>query len=551
MPLARPVLLQSLMSANLLGEACDLLDDRVDLDVVLEAVAGLTVPTVADFCAIDILSPSGTLDRVAIPRNDGPRAERLLHWFPPDPEGDHPIARVLREGIPKLVVDAGLAPGQGVDGRPSGLPIPRSYLVVPLTARGRRVGVLSLVSWNPERRYRNEHLALAARLARQVALAVDNRQLCAGISDVLSVLSHELRTPLAAMLGWITLLRRRDLTAAQIGRGLDVVERNTRLQARLLDDLLELTRLRVDTAVLERRPISLEAVVRDALSSVSGDARTQDIRLHAALDPRSGWMIGDPARLRQLVASVITTVIARIPAGGDVAVALARPTAGAVSLTAGAGPTVVLAEGSGAPEPSSSSSGVPPPDPKGIALMLARRLVELHEGRLRITRRSQRSGFIIQVDLPVREAAPGDGSAASTRAAARHAAAAMLLGRRVLVIEDDGDTQEFLRLSLERSGAVVRVAASGAEALGFLERGPIDVVLSDLTLPEEDGYRVIQAIRARGMTRLPAVALSALSGPGERARSAAAGFAEHLAKPIDPQELAQCLARVVRDAEIA
>ena len=121
----------------------------------------------------------------------------------------------------------------------------------------------------------------------------------------------------------------------------------------------------------------------------------------------------------------------------------------------------------------------------------------------------------------------------------------------MLVIEDDRDTREFLCLSLERRGAIVRVAGSGAEALRVLDRGPVDVVLSDLTLPEGDGYSVMRAIRARGMTRLPAIALSALSGPAERARSAAAGFAEHLAKPIDPEHLARCLARVVREAEVA
>jgi CheY-like chemotaxis protein len=115
-------------------------------------------------------------------------------------------------------------------------------------------------------------------------------------------------------------------------------------------------------------------------------------------------------------------------------------------------------------------------------------------------------------------------------------------------MEDDADTREFLRLSLEGRGAIVSVASSGAEALGLLDRGPADVVLSDLTLPGGDGYSILRAIRARGLTRLPAVALSALSGPAERASSAAAGFTEHLAKPIEPEQLVRCLARVVRGA---
>jgi CheY-like chemotaxis protein len=154
----------------------------------------------------------------------------------------------------------------------------------------------------------------------------------------------------------------------------------------------------------------------------------------------------------------------------------------------------------------------------------------------------------VRIDLPIREtsaplaAPPCDGPEVEP---------SDLRGRRVLLIEDDGDTRDFLRLSLEGAGAVVRFAGSGAEALALLTRGPVDVVLSDLTLPQGDRYGVIRAMRALGMTRVPVVALSALSDPAERARTEAAGFREHLAKPIDPEQLVHCVTRVVREADAA
>ena len=178
-------------------------------------------------------------------------------------------------------------------------------------------------------------------------------------------------------------------------------------------------------------------------------------------------------------------------------------------------------------------------------------MVELHGGRLEIGAEESEPGVIARITLPALDAAEPPDPAARHRPASGERGVPVLVGCRVLVIEDDPDTRDFLRLSLERRGATVQVAGSGAEALWLLDRIAVDVVLSDLMLPGENGYSVIRAIRARGYTRLPAIALSALSGPAERAGSAAAGFAEHLSKPIDTEHLVRCLARVVRDAASA
>jgi CheY-like chemotaxis protein len=527
------------MVANLLGEASDALAEAVDLEVALEAVAQLTVPALADFCAIDVLSSDRGVTRIAIPRVVSPLWTRTVDtWFPSNPDGQHPIANALRRGHPELASDATAAQEAVARRGAPTVPPPASYLVVPLLARGQTLGVLSLVSWTQAHRYRLEDLQFAARLARRLALAIDHRQLGAEIGEFLTVVSHELRTPLAAMLGWVTLLRRHVLSPAQVNRGLEVIERNTRLQARSLDDLLELTWLRAGSAALERHPVDMVAVVRDAVASVASEAADQGVALQVDGDLPAGRVPGDPLRLRQLVTAVLATAIADSHSGDSLGVLLTQRESSVCLAVVPAGSTLSLA-GRPARVPRGRGGN------RGFSLLLARRLAEMHGGRIEIDRGATAPGFGIRMTLPALE--PGGAPAAETapRPDCSDDGAGALAGRRVLLIEDDPDTREFLRLSLEERGVIVHVARSGAEGLAVLEREAVDLVLSDLTLPEGDGRSVLRAIRARGMAGLPAVALSALSGPAERAGSAAAGFAEHLAKPVDPEHLARCLGRVI------
>jgi signal transduction histidine kinase len=543
------------MALKLLDEAADALDEGVDLDTGLLAVARRMVPAVADFCAIDVLSPGrvvGAVDglspgrvfgRIAVPRVlPGTWARAVDTWFPARPEGQHPIANTLRRGHPELVHDAKRSretAGPGEDGSP---PAPSSYLVVPIASGGQALGVLSLVSWTPARRYGFDDLRLARGLARQLALAIDNRRLRAEVGELLSVVSHELRTPLAALLGWISLLRGHHLSPAQVNHGLEVLERNTRLQARLLDDLLELTRLCADSAALDRSPVDIVVVVRDATASLAPEAVARGVQVRVEGEVSGQRVAGDPIRLRQLVRSVLASAIADSRTGDALAVRVTRPAGSSVCLT-------VSPEGA----PSRSAGGaIDRPRRDGgdrgrrIGLLLARRLVEIHGGRIEIGHEGSAMGPGIRIALPALESEDSPPSTIRRRADLPDDPEAALAGCRILVIEDETDTREFLRIALKERGAIVRAAGSGAEALAVLDREPVDLVLSDLTLPDGEGGEVLRAIRARGLTELPAVALSALGGPAERAGSSAAGFAEHLVKPVDPEFLARCLARVLR-----
>ena len=362
------------MSTNLLGDVSDALDDALDLEAALEAVARLNVPAVADFCAIDLLSSEGALARVAVAQvRDAPWARSVDTWFPANAAGEHPIANVLRRGHPEVASDAALTAGWGMaGGGPPAAPAPSSYLIVPLTARGQRLGVLSLVSWTPSHRYRTDDLPLARRLARQLALAVDNRRLWDEFEALLTTLSHELRTPLTAMMGWVALLRSQDLSSAQVSRGLDVLERNTRLQARRLDDLLELIRLRSSGATLEERPVDIAEVVRDALALVEPEAAAKAIQVIADFVSPSACVAGDASRLRQMVASLVSLAISEAPPGGSIAVALTQPVASTVCLT------VHRVDG-GAPPPAAGPvstggrvAGTRPCRSVGVGLILAR-----------------------------------------------------------------------------------------------------------------------------------------------------------------------------------
>jgi CheY-like chemotaxis protein len=541
------------MALKLLDKAGDALDKAVDLDAGLEAVARLAVPAIADFCAIDVLSSerasseidarsSGrALTRVAVPRVlHAPWAGTVATWFPAEPEGHHPIANTLRQGQPEVVHDAehaGTTAGHREAGSP---PAPASYLVTPIAVRGRPLGVLSLVSWTTHR-FRGDDLQLARGLARQLALAIDNRRLRAEIGEFLTVVSHELRTPLAAMLGWVGLLQGHHLSPAQVSHGLEVLERNTRLQAHLLDDLLELTWLRADLAALDRRRIDMVGVVREATASIAPEAAARGIQLRVHAEAADGRVAGDPVRLRQLVRSVLATAIAETRPGHALAVRLSRPTDASVCLT-------VSPEG--APSPSAGGVIEHMRDAGAgrrhrISLLLARRLAETHGGRIEIGHEAWAMGPAIRIALPALDPEDSPAPTGGRRGNPDDASVA-LAGCRILVIEDEPDTREFLRIALEGCGAIVRAARSGSEALVMLDREPVDLVLSDLTLPDGEGGSVLRAIRDRGLTDLPAVALSGLSGPAERAGTRAAGFAEHLVKPVDPEHLARCLGRVVR-----
>jgi signal transduction histidine kinase/ActR/RegA family two-component response regulator len=358
----------------------------------------------------------------------------------------------------------------------------------------------------------------------------------------LALLSHELRTPLGAMLGWLYLLRGGKLNAAMAARGLEVLERNTRAQAQLIDDLLDVSRIGAGKLRLEAQPTELAPVVEAAVDALRPAARAKDITLRVARDVSAGPVLGDATRLQQVFWNLLANAVKFTPPGGRVEVRLERAD--------GQAQVIVQDNGEGIrpdflphvfePFRQADSSMTRAHGGLGLGLAIVRHLVELHGGTISAASPGAGQGATFTVRLPIAPARFGPPRHESPSRAADGSAEVPLAGLRVLAVDDEPDARDLLSLVLAQGGAEVRAAGSAEEALATLEGWRPDVVVSDIAMPGEDGYGLIRRLRARAPEeggRIPAVALTAYARAEDRARALAAGFQVHAPKPIDPEEL--------------
>ena len=364
--------------------------------------------------------------------------------------------------------------------------------------------------------------------------------------DFLAVLSHELRTPLTAILGWARVLRTRQVGAEQTGRALESIERNTRLQKQIIDDLLDSSSIVAGKLQLQRRFVDLAAVVAAGMEMPLRDAEANGIQVRVVVGPALGQVWGDPVRLQQVVANLAGNAVKFTSAGGTIEVRLERHQE-VIRLTVcdtGAGiDPVVLPHIFDRFQQGDSTirrrhGGL------GLGLAIVRSLVELHGGRVRAESAGRGQGATFTVDLPA--------SAGDVRGVVidhdRKAASgtSRLAGLRILVVEDHDDTRELIGVALAQYGADVILASTVAEARTALDKSRVDVVVSDLGLPGEDGYDLLHTIQTQPGGGPPAIALSAHAGAVDREQALAAGFMLHLAKPVDPQDLMEAVATTAR-----
>ncbi len=369
----------------------------------------------------------------------------------------------------------------------------------------------------------------------------------------LAVVSHELRTPLTAMLGWIRMLRTGKLDQAATVRALEVIERNTRLQVRLIEDLLDVSRIVAGSLHLEARPVMVAPVVEAALAAMQPAAEAKGVVLKSALDVKAGPVGGDPARLQQIVSNLVSNAIKFTPSGGQVDVRLVlRGSTVEISvrdtgegITAEQLPHIFSRLGVVHTSAQAHGGGL------GLGLAIVRHLVELHGGEVQAASAGPGQGATFTVTLPLtneRPAAEAEARAIAVGELARGHLPA-LDGVRVLVVDDEADTRELLRTILAQCGAAVTVAASARAALEALEQAPFDVLVSDILMPEANGYDLIRKVRALGAERggrVPALALTAYARTEDQEAALSAGYQQHAAKPIEPTELAAAVATLAR-----
>jgi PAS domain S-box-containing protein len=467
-------------------------------------------------------------------------------------------------------------------GMPAGhLPI-RSYLGVPVVSRtGRVIGGLFFGHPVP-RIFTERSERLIVGVAAQAAVAIDNARLyeasraaaeereqlleseraarseaerMSQMKDAfLASLSHELRTPLSAILGWTHILSRGTRSEADLERGIATIERNARMQARLIEDLLDMSRITSGKMRLDIQPVDPATFVESAVETMRPAAEAKGIRVEKILDPAAGPVSGDPNRLQQIVWNLLSNAIKFTPKGGSVQVLVARVNSHVEINVADTGvgikaeflPHVFDRFRQADASTTRSYGGL------GLGLAIVKQLVEMHGGTVGVASPGENAGATFLVRLPLAAVRRTELNAPRVHPGTptpqgREFPALDLSGVRVLVVDDEPDGRELVKRVLDACGATVFTAGTADEALAVLERSHPHVLVSDIGMPHVDGFELLQRIRALGPERgglVPAIALTAFARAEDRTQALHAGFAVHVSKPVEASELIATVASV-------
>jgi PAS domain S-box-containing protein len=365
--------------------------------------------------------------------------------------------------------------------------------------------------------------------------------------EFLATLSHELRTPLTAMLGWLSMLRSHRLDKKTTEHAIETIERNTKIQAQLIEDLMDVSRIIGGKLNMEMRPVDLSQVIDAALEIVRPAANAKGITLRPSYHPEVELVSGDPARLQQIVWNLLSNAVKFTSRDGIVEVLLRKSGRSAEIVVRDTGigiaaeflPYVFDRFRQAESSLTRSHRGL------GLGLAIVRHLVELHGGGVSAESPGENQGATFTIRLPLvatqsRSSAPANDDGVHVEQA--------LAGLRVLVVEDEPDSRELISLALKRSGAVVTAVGTARDALSNMQVFAPDVLLSDIGLPVESGYDLIREVRGLSskLNNVPAIALTAFASESDRKMALSSGFHAHLAKPIEPNHLVEMIRRLVR-----
>jgi signal transduction histidine kinase/ActR/RegA family two-component response regulator len=468
-------------------------------------------------------------------------------------------------------------------GMPNGHPPVASYLAVSVVSRsGEVIGGL-FFGHSQKGIFTELHERIVEGLAAQTAVAMDNARLYENAQKVikdrekllaseqqarrqaeiasrskdefLGLLSHELRTPLNAIMGWTRMLSSGQLDEKSFARAIETIDRNAKLQARLIEDMLDVSRIISGKLRLDAQPVDLTTVINSAVDTSRPAADAKNIRLYVVLDFGAGMVLGDPVRLQQVIWNLLSNAIKFTPKGGSVHVQLERINSQVEISVSDTGtgideeflPFVFDRFRQGDSTSSKKHGGL------GLGLSIVRHLVELHGGTVEAQNRQDRSGATFSVKLPViilrnqnsslieetERIHPVSGGAIQIDCPPQ------LDGIKILAVDDEPDARILLATVLEQCGAKVKTCSSAAETIAAFEEYAPDVLVSDIGMPDEDGYDLIRKIRrleSRTGKRVPAVALTAYARVEDRLKALSAGYNMHVTKPVEPAELIMVIA---------
>jgi PAS domain S-box-containing protein len=560
--------------AEFVARMAEVLSGSLDYEARLRALVEITVPAMADWAALDTVEPDGRIRRLAVAHADPGKSElgTELRRRSEDPITPCNARQVIRTGkgvlLPEVtdgvIVAAAHGDEQRVDlMRTLGL---TSCVCVPLTTSQGPVAALTLATAESARQYTAEDLQFAEDIASRAALMVDNARAyealrkASGLKDeFLATLSHELRTPLNAILGYARMLRAGMVAPDNLLRTFETIERNTTSLTRMVEDILDVSRVVSGKMRLNMQPVELPLVLHDAVATVMPAAEAKHIRLETTVDPQVGAVSGDPDRLRQVVWNLLSNAVKFTPKHGRIQVRLERVNSSVEIVVSDTGigirpnflPHIFERFRQADSGATREHAGL------GLGLAIVRNLVELHGGTVYATSGGEGHGATFRVRLPLRivhpdwrpepeRVHPRDGESTPPPSLADLPS---LSGTHVLAVDDDPDALRLLKEILEAVGATVTTAGSGRIALEIVATDRPDVLVADLGMPLMDGFELIRRLRTSDVAAaraIPAAALTAYARSEDRAKALKSGFEMHLAKPIDPAELIAAVKALAR-----
>lgn len=467
------------------------------------------------------------------------------------PHEECPMGDVLSGKVP------GVHDGEVLIERPNGSRIIVIVNIAPLTDdQGQVTGAINCFYDVTERK--NLELERERLLANERAARMEAEEANRSKDIFLATLSHEVRTPLNAMLGWATILRRKRCTEQEVREAAEVIERNCRAQAQLLEDVLEVSRIVSGKLLLEVRPCELASVIYAASEVVRPAANAKQIRLTAVIEPGASHLICDDVRLQQVVWNLLSNAIKFTPKGGCVQVVLDREESQArisvsdngQGIERGLLPYIFDRFRQADSSTRRKLGGL------GLGLSIVKHIVELHGGTVEARSDGEGSGATFVVRLPIQavgnfsrstDVHPSEGKHVTRERREHMGTDIRLNGVRILVVDDEADALRLVGKVLAEAGASITVAGSVREAMVALENEVPQVLISDVGMPDEDGFDLIRWVRGAGHTakQLPAVALTAFANSGHEHSALLAGFQIHVPKPVDPNHLIAVVASLI------
>jgi signal transduction histidine kinase/DNA-binding response OmpR family regulator len=549
-----------------------------DLGTMLDAITRIFIPDLGDWCSIVLRDENDKLKLAACSATD-PAIESAIRSFvaryPLRSNATTGSPRAVRAGMTQLMSDVSEEQLRGMardeealaELRALGL---RSALVVPLKAQDRVLGSLSVCSRAPERRYTAADVPVFEEVGRRTAAAIEASRLYAlaqqerrraeeanrAKDEFLAVVSHEIRNPLNAIMGWANVLLTGSLNPEQAHRAVSTIERNAKAQAQLIEDLLDVSRIVTGKMRIEVAPVDIGRVIENALDVVRHAADAKGVRLQPILDRSAGPLMGDADRLQQVVWNLLSNAVKFTTKGGRVVIRLQRIDSSIVITVEDTGlgidpmflPHVFDRFRQADMATTRVKQGL------GLGLAIVRHIAELHGGSIDAFSEGLEKGSTFTLRLPVSPLrSTGIHGAGTPLVMSRTSSAPEpftcppeLDGLRILVVDDEPDARELLVSMLTHCKAEVQAAGSAEEALDVLRARRPDLLVSDIGMPETDGYALIQRIRALpdNMALIPAIALTAYARAEDRTKALLAGFNMHVSKPIEPAELLAAIAGV-------